>query len=79
MLYKNELTKQLYEGTLPTGLYYFYNEGNDKSYIKKYHNIKGFVHPEGLIVLGKVPSFEEYEELKNELESAICELAGEDW
>jgi hypothetical protein len=58
------LTEQLYEGTLPTGWYYF-NNGHE-SYIVKYDNINTkhwkLQEPEGLKVLAKVPSYEELEE-----------------
>lgn len=73
----NKLTKQLYEGTLPSGNYYFNN--GKTNYLIHYVNVKGFPEPKGLIVLCKAPSYEEYIDLKEKLESAICELAGEDW
>jgi hypothetical protein len=75
---KMTLTEQLYEGTLPTGWYYF-NNGHE-SYIVKYDN-RNTKHwklqePEGLTVLAEVPSYEEYLSLtyaKEEDEGVIAE------
>ena len=61
------LTEQLYEGTLPTGWYYF-NNGHE-SYIVKYDNINTkhwkLQEPEGITVLCKVPTYEEYRNLQH--------------
>jgi trehalose utilization protein len=59
------LTEQLYEGTLPTGWYYF-NNGHE-SYIVKYDN-RNTKHwklqePEGLTVLAEVPTYDDIKAL----------------
>jgi hypothetical protein len=58
------LTEQLYEGTLQTGFYYFNNGA--ESYIVNYHNLNSkkvkLTEPDGLTVLGEVPSYEELKE-----------------
>jgi hypothetical protein len=61
------LTEQLYEGTLPTGWYYFNN--GVETYIVLYSNAntkdRKLQEPEGLIVLCEVPTYEEYEQMDN--------------
>jgi hypothetical protein len=59
------LTEQLYEGTLPTGWYYF-NNGHE-SYIVKYDN-RNTKHwklqePEGITVLAEVPTYDDIKAL----------------
>jgi hypothetical protein len=69
------LTEQLYEGTLPTGWYYF-NNGHE-SYIVKYDN-RNTKHwklqePEGITVLAEVPT---YDDIKN-LAKLVLKLSPE--
>jgi hypothetical protein len=56
------LTEQLYEGTLPTGWYYFNN--GVETYIVLYSNAntkdRKLQEPEGITVLCKVPSYEDW-------------------
>jgi hypothetical protein len=78
------LTEQLYEGTLPTGWYYFNN--GVETYIVLYSNAntkdRKLQEPSGLTVLGEVPSYEEYIALqsdslaKNEGAEIVAELDG---
>lgn len=62
-----DLTEQLYAGTLPTGHYYFNN--CVETYIVLYKNINSkhliLQEPEGLKVLCKVPSYEEWKAQQN--------------
>jgi hypothetical protein len=63
------LTEQLYEGTLPTGWYYFNN--GVETYIVLYSNAntkyRKLQEPSGLTVLGEVPSYEDWKFAQEQL------------
>lgn len=65
----NKLTKQYRKGTLPSDFYYFKNFVG-QTYVVDYHNVglKGLSCVE---VLSEVPSFEEFEKLKKQLDIAV--------
>jgi hypothetical protein len=70
------LTEQLYEGTLPTGWYYFNN--GVETYIVLYSNAntkdRKLQEPEGITVLCKVPTYEEIVKLKKDFYRAGVEI-----
>lgn len=57
------LTEQYYDGTLPTGFYYF-NNGKE-TYIVMHYHTEPFICADGITVMDKVPSYEEYVALLN--------------
>lgn len=61
-----DLTEQYKTRTLPNNFYYFDN--GKTQYIVEYHNLKGIEGLEGVKVLERVPSYEEWQQMK-----AFCE------
>ena len=56
-----ELTKKYYNGTLPSGHYYF-NNGNE-TYTVEHRQAGRYCLPSGITVVDPVPSYEEYQDI----------------
>lgn len=55
------LTEQYYDGTLPSGFYYF-NNGN-ATYTVVHYQTESYLCANGITVVDKVPSYDEYQDL----------------